>query len=305
MAGSVDKLELQMRERFSIAVTWKSPLGLILCLALQVCSPVDSSESNVEFMAEFPGVLEESSALALEDDVVWTLNDSGNEAVLFAVSLKGQMLAEIPILNARNIDWESLAQDESHFFVADTGNNLNSRDRLIIYRIPKPRLGLKDVTAELISIRYLGYASGNMSAHNFDAEALAVRGAELWLFSKNRGNGNSDLYRFPKSPGDYVVEATQSLPVQSLVTAADIHPVTSELVLISSRREDFGFQSLIWFAPTTDEGVDWEWHKSSQLSPTDQWEAVVWLDETEVLLSHERNARGFAGLGRFQKRLAN
>tara|TARA_B100001057_G_scaffold500790_1_gene617840 strand:+ start:14478 stop:15248 length:771 start_codon:yes stop_codon:yes gene_type:complete len=256
-------------------------------------------------MAEFPDMLEESSALALEDDVVWTLNDSGNEAVLFAVSLKGQMLAEIPILNARNIDWESLAQDESHFFVADTGNNLNSRDRLIIYRIPKPRLGLKDVTAELISIRYSGYESGNMSAHNFDAEALAVRGAELWLFSKNRGNGNSDLYRFPKSPGDYVVEATQSLPVQSLVTAADIHPGTSELVLISSRREDFGFQSLIWFAPTTDEGVDWEWHKSSQLSPTDQWEAVVWLDETEVLLSHERNARGFAGLGRFQKRSAN
>ena len=165
---------------------------------------------NVEFVTEFPDLLEESSALALADEVVWTLNDSGNSAVLFALSLQGQVLAEVSIGNARNIDWESLAQDESHFFVADTGNNLNSRDRLVIYRIPKPRLDSEDITAELISIRYAGYESGNMSSHNFDAEALAVRGDELWLFSKNRGNGNSDLYRLPKLPGDYVVEISQS-----------------------------------------------------------------------------------------------
>ena len=260
---------------------------------------------NVEFVTEFPDLLEESSALALADEVVWTLNDSGNSAVLFALSLQGQVLAEVSISNARNIDWESLAQDESHFFVADTGNNLNSRDRLVIYRIPKPRLDSENITAELISIRYAGYESGNMSSHNFDAEALAVRGDELWLFSKNRGNGNSDLYRLPKLPGKYVVEISQSLPMRSLVTAADIHPETSELVLMSIRREDFGAQSLIWFAPTTGDGVDWERHRVAHLAPSDQWEAVVWLDEAEVLLSHESNARGFAGLGRFQKRLAN
>ena len=294
-----------MRAGFRFAKISKALPGLICCLALHACSPGQDRELNVAFVTEFPDLLEESSALAIADEVVWTLNDSGNTAVLFALSLQGQILAEVPIGNARNVDWESLAQDESHFFVADTGNNLNSRDRLVIYRIPKPRLDSENIAAEFISIRYAGYESGNMSSHNFDAEALAVRGDELWLFSKNRGNGNSDLYRLPKLPGDYVVEISQSLPVRSLVTAADIHPETSELVLISSRREDFGSQSLIWFAPTTDDGVDWERHRFAHLVPSDQWEAVVWLDEAEVLLSHESNTRGFAGLGRFQKRLAN
>jgi len=294
-----------MRAGFTFARIMKALPGLICCLALHACSPGQDRELNVAFVTEFPDLLEESSALAIADEVVWTLNDSGNTAVLFALSLQGQILAEIPIGNARNVDWESLAQDDSHFFVADTGNNLNSRDRLVIYRIPKPRLDSENIAAELITIRYAGYESGNLSSHNFDAEALAVRGDELWLFSKNRGNGNSDLYRLPKLPGNYVVEISQSLPVRSLVTAADIHPETSELVLISSRREDFGSQSLIWFAPTTDDGVDWERHRFAHLAPSDQWEAVVWLDEAEVLLSHESNTRGFAGLGRFQKRLAN
>lgn len=294
-----------MRAGFTFAKIPKALPGLICCLALHACSPGQDRELNVAFVTEFPDLLEESSALAIADEVVWTLNDSGNTAVLFALSLQGQILAEVSIGNARNVDWESLAQDETHFFVADTGNNLNSRDRLAIYRIPKPRFDSENIAAELISIRYAGYESGNLSSHNFDAEALAVRGDELWLFSKNRGNGNSDLYRLPKLPGDYVVEISQSLPVRSLVTAADIHPETSELVLISSRREDFGSQSLIWFAPTTDDGVDWERHRVAHLAPSDQWEAVVWLDEAEVLLSHESNTRGFAGLGRFQKRLAN
>jgi len=294
-----------MLSGFRFANIWKALPGLICCLTLHACSPAQDRELNVAFVTEFPDSLEESSALAFADEVVWTLNDSGNTAVLFAVSLQGQIQAEVPIRNVRNVDWESLAQDETHFFVADTGNNLNTRDRLVIYRIPIPRLDSKNIAAELISIRYAGYESGNMSSHNFDAEALAVRGDELWLFSKNRGNGNSDLYRLPKLPGNYVVEIGQSLPVQSLVTAADIHPQTSELVLISSRREDFGSQSLIWFAPTTGDGVEWERHRVARLLPSDQWEAVVWLDEAEVLLSHESNTRGFAGLGRFQKRLAN
>lgn len=294
-----------MRAGFRFAKIWKALPALICCLALHACSPAQDRELNVAFVTEFSDLLEESSALALSDEVVWTLNDSGNTAVLFALSLQGQILAEVPIRNARNVDWESLAQDESHFFVADTGNNLNSRDRLVIYRIPKPQLDSRNIVAELISIRYAGYESGNISSHNFDAEALAVRGDELWLFSKNRGNGNSDLYRLPKLPGNYVVEISQSLPVRSLVTAADINPQTSELVLISNRREDFGSQSLIWFAPTTGDGVDWERHRVAHLVPSDQWEAVVWLDEAEVLLSHESNTRGFAGLGRFQKRLAS
>ena len=73
-------------------------------------------ELNVAFVTEFPDLLEKAP-LAIADEVVWTLNDSGNTAVLFALSLQGQILAEVSIGNARNVDWESLAQDESHFLL--------------------------------------------------------------------------------------------------------------------------------------------------------------------------------------------
>ena len=36
-----------------------------------------------------PDILEETSGLAMLNDTLWTLNDSGNEAALYAISTKG------------------------------------------------------------------------------------------------------------------------------------------------------------------------------------------------------------------------
>jgi hypothetical protein len=279
-----------------------SAVALAACLS--GCEPAETQKAPdvlVQSVAQFPAALDESSALAFHDNVLWSLNDSGNDPVLFGLSESGELLAKVTILNGRNTDWESLAQDESYLYVADTGNNFNSRGEFRIYRVPIPALEQDRVNADVITLRYADYESGNRGSHNFDSEALAVRGSELWLFTKNRGDGNSDLYRLPKLPGTYSVVKAQTLPVDSLVTAADINPETGELALLSYGGAGFGRGTRLWWAPTTDAGVDWDYSHSLSIGPADQWEAVVWRNRHELFLTHENLRQGFAGLASLSK----
>ncbi len=42
------------------------------------------------------------------EGVYWTLNDSGNPAVLYATKRNGELIREIKINGIRNFDWEAL-----------------------------------------------------------------------------------------------------------------------------------------------------------------------------------------------------
>lgn len=275
--------------------------ALALMASLSGCEPAQVPDVVALPIARFPAALDESSALAFHDKVLWSLNDSGNDPVLFGLSESGDLLATVTVSNSRNTDWESLAQDESYLYIADTGNNFNRRDELSIYRVPIPSLDQDSVSADVITLRYVDYESGSPGSHNFDSEALAVRGSELWLFTKNRGDGNSNLYRFPKLPGNYIVAKAQTLPVDSLVTAADINTETDELVLLSYGGAGFGRGTRLWWGPTTDAGVDWDNSHSLSIGPADQWEAVVWRNRHELFLTHENSRQGFAGLASLRK----
>lgn len=274
-------------------------ISLILLSALAACDSATSPDSAVEIeqLVQFLPLLDESSGLASKDGYYWTINDSGNAPEVYKLDKDGGLIATTVISNAENVDWESLAQDDQYLYIADTGNNFNSRERLTIYKVAWDDLDSAAATAQLINFRYGDYIAGNPSAHNFDSEGLAVRDEELWLFTKNRGDGRTNLYRFPKEAGDYQPMPSQSFDVGSLVTAADIHPQTGDLLLVSNLRRGFSPLKFIWHAPTSENGVDWDRVGSVQISPSDQWEAVLWRSADEILLSHENNSRGYAGMG--------
>lgn len=92
--------------------------------------------------------INESSGLApsrLTPGLLWTLNDSGGPATLFAIDTSGRTRAEIQVAPAVNIDWEDLASGPGHdgkpaLFVADIGDNLKIRPAVQIYEIPEPPL---------------------------------------------------------------------------------------------------------------------------------------------------------------------
>ena len=239
-----------------------------------------SAEIDVQGVVRWGDEVNETSGLASDGSHIWTINDSGNPNRLYRFSPDGNSLGSVLISNATNVDWESLGHDENFLYIADTGNNLNLRREFTIYRVALGSLERTSVEAELITISYKDYISGNLRSHNFDAEAIAIRGDEIWLFTKNRGDGNTNLYRFPKVPGTYEIEKTQTLPVDSLVTAADIDPLSGQLVLLSTRRRSLGRETTLWHAPTTQDGVVWAESQSWQILPQDQWEAVSYTHLT-------------------------
>ena len=59
---------------------------------------------------------------------LWAINDSGDGPFLYQVDDKGKVQRRVQVVNAKNIDWEDMTQNEfGHFFLGDFGNNDNLR----------------------------------------------------------------------------------------------------------------------------------------------------------------------------------
>ena len=59
-------------------------------------------------------------------------------------------------------------------------------------------------------------------------------------------------------------------------------------------------ENIIWLVPTNNEGLIGVTGSRITISPEDQWEAILWDSlSNEVILTHENNVQGYAGLGRF------
>jgi hypothetical protein len=62
-------------------------------------------------------------------------------------------------------------------------------------------------------------------------------------------------------------------------------------------------ENLLWEIPIDSEGVSWDSRKVTRILPGDQWEALIYDgSENEIYFTHEDNERGFAGLGKLQRR---
>ena len=82
----------------------------------------------------------------------------------------------------KNKDWEDIAADDQHFYIADTGNNFGTRENLRIYILNR-----NFIPEGTISISYKKQTTFSKEPLNeFDAEGLTVFGDKLALFSKNR-----------------------------------------------------------------------------------------------------------------------
>jgi sugar lactone lactonase YvrE len=73
-------------------------------------------------------------------NLIWMLNDGGNESKIYAVSEQGKIKREVYIKN-KNHDWEDLTSDEKgNIYIGDFGNNLSKRKNLTILKIEEKYL---------------------------------------------------------------------------------------------------------------------------------------------------------------------
>ncbi|MEZ4937133.1 MAG: hypothetical protein R2799_06020 [Crocinitomicaceae bacterium] len=146
-------------------------------------------------------LLEESSGIVVAtDSTFFTINDSGNDPVLFEINQKGKVIRQITI-KAKNRDWEDLAKDElGNVYIGDFGNNSNSRKDLKIYKLPKQELRKNEIQPIAYSIMYPDQKKFPPEKYElyYDCEAFVVRDNFAYLFTKNRTDpfdGLSKVYK--------------------------------------------------------------------------------------------------------------
>ena len=181
-----------------------------------------------------PDILEETSGLAILNDTLWTLNDSGNEAALYAISTKGALLDK-RYTTKTNIDWEDMTIVNGNMLVADMGNNFGTRKNLHLLEIDLSNGGA--TTLDSIPFHYPEQDNFDFQQDtHFDAEGIVVVENKVVVFTKNRSTLTSEVYVISPSGGP----ATKmgSLAVGSLITGADYHQESKTLALTGYRRDD-------------------------------------------------------------------
>ena len=203
--------------------------------------------------------IDEASGLAHSrraPGLLWTHNDSGSRARLYAIDATGRQIGRIRLEDADNVDWEDLAAsgsgDEAILVAADIGDNDARRRYLTLYVVEEPDLVIDD-KPELSPARRIDfrYPQGPR-----DAEALAIDGDRALILTKR------DL-----PPVLYAVDISAS--TDEVVAAQLIGPVET---LPPPSRRDFEM------APRNN---DWYWQPTAMdIAPDDS--AIVILTYAAV-----------------------
>jgi hypothetical protein len=170
--------------------------------------------------------------------VLFTHNDSGAAARIFALRADGRLIGSIRVAGAVNVDWEDIAlgpgrDGRTALYIGDIGDNARKRAGVDVYRVPEPdvRGGAPAATApaERLGLRY---PEGPR-----DAEALLVdpRGGDLYLVTK-RLDGRSEVFR-ARAPLPFGGTATLErvgalrLGLAAAVTGGDVSAAGDVIVL--------------------------------------------------------------------------
>jgi hypothetical protein len=97
--------------------------------------------------------IDEASAAEMipNSELIWTIQDSGNDAELYGLNSNGKIIKDIAITNASNIDWEDLTSDKyGNLYIGDFGNNNEKRKIFRILKINNKDLNNKSTKAEII-----------------------------------------------------------------------------------------------------------------------------------------------------------
>jgi len=239
--------------------------------------------------------LQESSGLAYFGGKVWTVNDSGNENIIYQLDLQsGKASKRVRVTNAENIDWESLAQSETHLYIGDFGNNEGNRTDLVVLKVLKSDLLTKtEVAAEKIFFSYPQQTNfeERINSHNFDCEAFFYLRGVLHLFTKNWEDNQTNHYTLGTSPGTTTANFEGSFDSEGLITGADINSSTGDIVLIGYENRGVFSQSFIWILSGYPEHNLFGGSNSKVMlgSPADlgQTEAVFIKDDNTGYISSE------------------
>lgn len=248
----------------------------------------------------------ESSGIAVsrcQPNVMWTHNDSGDDAYIFALDLTGKLLGTYRVENAENKDWEDLAgykdaDGRCYLIIGEIGDNELRREEHTVYRVPEPAVpsdqpatGKGDArptsSAEVLTYRYPG--------RDVDAETIMVHPAtgDIYVLSKNR-RGPSGVFKIKPSFGASQVQIAEKVAEVSVpsvpngfLTGGDIAPDGRRVILCDYLS---GYELTL---PEGASGFDAIWSQPPvpvDLGKRDEGESVAYTADGAALLATSEGA---------------
>lgn len=272
-------------------------IALIFLLVIAQACAQKTYMGNLEKLGKFPSKLKEVSGLEVTPNGnIWVIEDSGNKDEIYRVDKDGDIKESLKIDHAKNRDWEDLTVDtKGNLYIGDFGNNKNTREDLVIYKIPEDEMDKKEPNADKIEFFYPQQKDfpPKKDSLYFDTEGFFHLDDHLYIFTKNRTrpySGKTLIYRVPDKEGEYEAEFLGSLFLcgdqdHCSVTSADISPDGKTIALLS-----YGFAFLLTDFSTPD------FTKSSikiiDLQTDTQIESICFYDDNTLLIADEENNRG-------------
>jgi hypothetical protein len=225
-------------------------LPVILLLALAVprhCSAAPTfAKSVTNGIVNIPLLTEASGIAASHNNpgVLWTENDSGNAAVVYAIDSQGRNLGTYAL--PANTDNEDIGigpgpvTNVSYLYVTDIGDNNANRASIAIYQIPEPAVYFWQTNAPVSNRAMKGTRTITLTypdgAHDAEAEFVDPVTGDWFVLTKSN---TSSIYTAPKALLDATNKVTLTF-VRTLAfkkpNGADISQLGNEILV---RQEDF------------------------------------------------------------------
>ncbi|MDO8509498.1 MAG: DUF4215 domain-containing protein, partial [Nanoarchaeota archaeon] len=165
-------------------------------------------------VAESSGVV----ASRVYPGIYWMIGDSGQPARIHAVNETGSLKRSFDVSGSSNIDWEDIALDENNnIWIADTGDNAQTRNDYILYRVAEPNPFGTGVSVTPTIFRFI-YPDGKK-----DSEAVFIWQNVPYVVQKRPQNAR--VYRFPELDSSKTVTLTfvgEFNNANNWITGADI-----------------------------------------------------------------------------------
>ncbi|MDG2436530.1 MAG: hypothetical protein P8L89_05465 [Polaribacter sp.] len=229
-------------------------------------------------------------------NLIWMLNDGGNESKIYAVSEEGKIKREVYIKN-KNHDWEDLTSDEKgNIYIGDFGNNLSKRKNLTILKIEEKYLKKKNAEAIRIEFKYENQHKfpPKKKGLYFDAEAFFYFKGYMYIFTKSRVHnkyGKTFLYKLPAKKGKHIAkligEFENCNDLECWITSADISADGEKVALLSQK-------NILIFSDYKEDNFLSGNVKKIELEHRTQKEGLCFKDNYTLLITDEK-AHGVGG----------
>ena len=249
------------------------------------------------------------------DNTYWVHNDHGDSARIFAITAEGKSILPtysrftsygdepeqgkeqrqgFPVLDAQNVDWEDIAIDQNYLYLADMGNNSNTRRDLGIYLVSKidPTASTRSAVIQHLPVVYPDQTAFPPPQLHFDSESLFIFQDTLYLITKHRRpdggkwEAGANLYRLDTRYTDKpnVLTKVDSSAAIVAATGADLSPDGTTLAVVS--------YDALWLFQRPESSDHWLSAPSRRYAfdkaVLKKVEAVTWIDNATLLMGNEQ-----------------